>query len=180
MSKELWKEYTEEELRSTFLISDLGKVKSVTASDPDNPRLLKGYRNAGYPAIPTRLKNGKNTLRYVHKLVAKLFVPNPEGYEKIIHKDGDRSNAEAKNLLWVDKDTFRENQKKLAQEKYQAPKGVVRHAKLTEGQVKLLKRKIFDPNRKTRYKILAKQFGVSVGTIFAIKRGERWKNVKYE
>lgn len=179
MLKEEWKLYEDQELRSKFLISNRGQVKSISAADPNNPRLLKGYRNAGYPCIPTRKTDGKNTLRYVHKLVAELFIENPEGHQKIIHLDGNKSNARADNLKWVSGDIFRENQKKLAQSKYTPPKGVARNAKLTEAQVKILKKKIFDPNRKTRYKILAKQFGVSLGTIFAIKRGERWKNVKY-
>ncbi|MFZ9046754.1 MAG: hypothetical protein ACO2ZZ_12915 [Cyclobacteriaceae bacterium] len=179
MLKEEWKLYEDEALRSRFLISNRGDVKSISQSDPENPRLLKGYQNAGYPCIPTRKKDGKNTLRYVHKLVASLFVENPDGHQKIIHLDGNKSNARADNLKWVCNDVFRENQKKLAQSKYTPPKGVARNAKLTEAQVKILKRKIFDPDRKTRYKILAKQFGISLGTIFAIKRGERWKNVQF-
>ncbi|MFT4735963.1 MAG: hypothetical protein ACJAZM_001216 [Cyclobacteriaceae bacterium] len=177
--KEEWKLYEEEDLRSKFLISSRGEVKSISSLAPDTPKLLKGYRNAGYPCIPTRKIDGKNTLRYVHKLVALLFLENPEGHKKIIHLDGNKSNARMDNLKWVDQAEFNENQKKLAQSKYTAPKGIARNAKLTEAQVKILKKKIFDPNRKTRYRILAKQFGVSLGTIFAIKRGERWKNVDY-
>ncbi|MDH5608524.1 MAG: NUMOD4 domain-containing protein [Cyclobacteriaceae bacterium] len=177
MEKEVWKPYSEDNLRSKFLISNFGNVKSIQSTDPEHPRLLKGYKNAGYPCIPTRLTNGKNTLIYVHKLVAQLYLDNPNNYDKIIHVNGDKSDARASNLKWVDQQTFYENQKKLAQLKYTAPKGIARNAKLTESQVKVLKKKIHDPNRKTRYKMLAKQFGVSVGTIFAIKRGERWKNI---
>ena len=175
--EEEWKFYEEENLRSKFLISNYGLVKSFASNDPEKPRLLKGYKNAGYPCIPTRMTNGKNTLRYVHKLVATLFLENPNNYKKLIHLDGDKSNARADNLQWVDQKVFNENQKKLAQSKYTPPKGIARNAKLTESQVRLLKKKIHDPNRKTRYKMIAKQFGISVGTLFAIKRGERWKNV---
>lgn len=177
--REEWKLYEDDDLRSKFLISNRGQVKSISAIDPETPKLLKGYRNAGYPCIPTRKKDGKNTLVYVHKLVAALFLPNPDNLTKIIHLDGNKSNARADNLKWVTQEEFVANQKKLAQSKYTPPKGIARNAKLTEAQVKILKKKIFDPNRKTRYRILAKQFGVSLGTIFAIKRGERWKNVKY-
>jgi hypothetical protein len=179
MLQEEWKLFEDENLRSKFLVSNRGNVKSLSQSDPENPRLLKGYKNAGYPCIPTRKTDGKNTLRYVHKIVAELFVDNPDCHKKLIHIDGNKSNARADNLKWVDSFEFKENQKKLAQAKYTPPKGIARNAKLTEAQVKILKRKIFDPERKTRYKILAKQFGISLGTIFAIKRGERWKNVKY-
>jgi len=177
--EEEWKLYDEKGLKNKFLVSEKGNVKSINPVNPEKKRLLKGYKNAGYPCIPTRLEDGKNTLRYIHKIVANLYVPNPNKYERVIHIDGNKSNAAAANLKWVDTMTFNENQKKLARLKYTPPKGVARNAKLTEAQVRVLKRKIFDPNRKTRYKILAKQFDISLGTIFAIKRGDRWKDVKY-
>jgi predicted DNA binding protein len=52
--------------------------------------------------------------------------------------------------------------------------------KLTSTQVMLLKKKIFDPNRKTRLKFLAKQFGISEMQLYRIKSGENWSHVKIE
>jgi DNA-binding Xre family transcriptional regulator len=43
--------------------------------------------------------------------------------------------------------------------------------------VKRLKKKLLDPNRKTRYKILAKQFGVSEMQLHRIKTGENWGHI---
>ncbi len=39
---------------------------------------------------------------YVHELVAKAFVPNPNNYPYVEHIDGDRSNNRADNLRWTE------------------------------------------------------------------------------
>ncbi len=175
--KEEWKEHREEGLRSRFLISNLGRVQSITSTDPENPILLSGYKNAGYHAIPTRKVDGKNTLRYVHKLVAELFVPNPDGFDKIIFIDRDRSNCKARNLKWVSDEDYKAYRKEFAKSAYDYKPDFKPNTKLTPAKVKMLKKMINDPNRKTRYKIIAKRFGITVGTLFSIKRGESWKEV---
>jgi DNA-binding Xre family transcriptional regulator len=52
--------------------------------------------------------------------------------------------------------------------------------KLTEAKVKILKRKLLDPNRKTRIKMLARQFGVSEMQLHRIRTGENWGHVKID
>ena len=42
--------------------------------------------------------NGRN--EYVHRIVAKCFVPNPNGYLEVNHKDGIKTNNSAQNLEW--------------------------------------------------------------------------------
>lgn len=37
----------------------------------------------------------------VHKVVAELYVPNPNGYKFVLHKDGNRQNNSYTNLVWV-------------------------------------------------------------------------------
>jgi hypothetical protein len=49
---------------------------------------------------------------------------------------------------------------------------------LFEGNtVRRLKKKLLDPNRKTRYKILVMQFGVSEMQLHRIKTGENWGHI---
>ena len=71
-----------------------------------------GYQNEYVYLKPT--DNGKGYLRvnlktgnkqrtvYVHILVAQAFVPNPEGYKEINHKDENKQNNNADNLEWCD------------------------------------------------------------------------------
>jgi hypothetical protein len=50
--------------------------------------------------------------------------------------------------------------------------------KLTVTKVMHLKKLIFDPKRKTRLKMLAKQFGISEMQVSRIKSGENWGHIK--
>jgi len=38
--------------------------------------------------------------QYVHRLVAEKFIPNPEGYECVMFKDGNVKNCSVDNLEW--------------------------------------------------------------------------------
>lgn len=38
--------------------------------------------------------------QYVHRLVAEKFIPNTEGYEYVMFKDGNVKNCSADNLEW--------------------------------------------------------------------------------
>ena len=53
-----------------------------------------------------------------------------------------------------------------------------KYAKLSGGKVRMIKRKIFDPNRKTRMRLIAKQFGVSKMQLYRIKSGENWGHIE--
>ena len=38
--------------------------------------------------------------KYIHELVAKAFVPNPNHYRYVVHKNGNKRDNRAKNLKW--------------------------------------------------------------------------------
>lgn len=49
---------------------------------------------------------GKKKIKYLHRLIASYFIPNPNNKPCVNHKDGDKSNNNVSNLEWV---TYSEN-----------------------------------------------------------------------
>ncbi len=112
---------------------------------------------------------------YTCRIIAILFNEKREDQEFVIHLDFDKLNNRSSNLKWVNKPEMflhhKENPRKINK------KGKRTYSKLTEGRVKLLKKKIFDPKRRTRIRIIAKQFGISEMQVYHIKFGENWRSV---
>jgi len=55
----------------------------------------------GYHHITMTQDCGKKKTFLVHRLVAMLHVPNPEGKPQVNHIDGNKSNNDYRNLEWV-------------------------------------------------------------------------------
>ena len=68
-----------------------------------NPRPTKN----GYMRVYCRqMSTGKRKDLYVHRLVAKYFIPNPDNKNVVNHKNCQRDDKRAENLEWC---TTREN-----------------------------------------------------------------------
>jgi len=101
---EIWKshpEYTEIE------VSTLGKVRTLDRVVSNGKgtysikgRVLKQSENHdGYSQACIKV-DGKWTTKTVHRLVAKTFITNPNGFPMVNHKDGNRANNHIDNLEW--------------------------------------------------------------------------------
>jgi hypothetical protein len=157
-----------------FKISNHGRIINCKL---EKEILVKEYFINGYQNLPLKQrKNGKQTSRYIHKLVAEHFLEKNDGV-CVIHLNYDKTDNRLENLKWATK-----REKEIHQFSNPEYKNKVRkyptNAKLTETRVKLLKRKINDPNRRTRLKMIAKQFGISEMQLYRIKIGENWGYVK--
>ena len=78
-------------------ITDEGDIYSAYG----RKRKLTVNRRSGYLQVGVYDDNRKYKMLYVHRLVAKYFVPNPEGYRNVVHLDGDKENNNADNLVWA-------------------------------------------------------------------------------
>lgn len=177
LRNEKWKPITFDEKISEdfeFKISNYGRIIDCKN---DEETLLKEYFINGYQTIPLKQKvNGKSTSRYVHKLVAEHFLDKGDGIY-VIHLDYDKTNNHIDNLKWATKREKELHQFSNPEFKKIMRRKIPKTAKLTETRVKLIKRKLNDPNRRTRLKILAKRFGVSEMQLHRIKTGENWGHV---
>jgi hypothetical protein len=133
------------------------------------PYLLHGY----YYFKVKQVIKGKYKTFYVHKLVAQHFLEQNDGVF-VIHIDYNKENNYIGNLKWVTRKEKENHQ--FSNPTYKKSRHF-NSAKLTENRVRLLKKILNDPNRKTRLKILAKQFGVSTMQLHRIKSGENWGNI---
>ena len=170
---EEWKEIQFDEKISElekFKISNYGRV--INCKGEEEKIVSVSYIN-GYVNLPLKQKlNKKSTSRYVHKLVAQHFLEKKENETFVIHLDYDKTNNRVENLKWA---TKREKEiHQFSNPAYKNKPRRITYSKLTEGRVRLIKRKINDPNRKTRLKMIAKQFGISEMQLYRIKTGENW------
>lgn len=155
-----------------FEISNYGRIKQIV----DNEAILmkEAYIN-GYRSLRLRKPQYRKwTSRYVHKLVAEHFLEKGEGIY-VIHLDYDKTNNRVENLKWATKKEKENHQ--FSNPEYKNKPRKRTYSKLTETKVKLIKRKLNDPNRRTRLKMIAKQFGISEMQLYRIKTGENWGSV---
>ena len=158
--------------KETYQISTYGNVKSFKV-DIEFGMQIKLFSVGGYKRLPILQNNGKRTARYIHKLVAITFIKKTDDSQQyVLHLDYDKNNNNIWNLSWATKKEKEEHQ--FNNPKYKEPSTRVRYSKLNEGRVKIIKRKLNDPNRRTRLKMIAKQFGISEMQLHRIKTGENW------
>lgn len=161
-----------------FKVSNYGRVvRRFDEGEDEKPYSATSVN--GYDVINVKSSGKRHFTKYLHKVVAQLFVENPENKEFVIHLDYNKLNNKANNLKWatqseLTKHHFNNLEVILSKEKRKINQP---YTKLTEGKVRLIKRKIFDPNRRTRLKMIAKQFGISEMQLWRIKSGENWGHI---
>ncbi len=187
---EEWKEITFPiASKFRYAVSSFGRLKSFTENIQEGA-IRKGSPLEGYRSLGFRIsRNGKLTYYhfFVHKLVAENFIEKdfPE-QNFVLHLDYNRENNHVSNLKWATRKELVEHQKKNplvieGRKKTLATKlAIGKGQKLTAAKVLLIKKKIFDPNRKTRMKMLARQFGISEMQLYRIKSGENWGHIKVD
>ena len=176
---EQWKIVKKEDWKPNecYHISSFGRVYSVKHAKKKRTFRLTVIQ--GYEAFSAIRNNKTTNLVYVHKIVAEVFLENPDNKPYVIHKDHDKTNNKVENLAWATRKEMiahnRNNPLVIAGMKKRNDRRAF--AKLSVGKVKMIKRKILSPNRKTRMRLIAKQFGISEMQLYRIKSGENWGDV---
>ena len=90
--EEVWKSIFD---YPNYQVSNLGRIRSLKRY-----KILKQFnRPLGYKGIHLN-KFGKAKTFAVHRLVAEAFIPNPNKYPCVNHKDENPSNNCVSNLEW--------------------------------------------------------------------------------
>lgn len=104
VKNEVWKTYPE----FPFVeVSTFGRVRTLNrvVTREKGMYVVKGRVLKQHPIIGGYLQvtfsvNGKTVTRYVHRLVAQTFLPNPDDLPEVNHKDNNPSNNNVSNLEW--------------------------------------------------------------------------------
>ena len=152
-----------------YTISNFGIVRSLLTG-----KIMKPYiTNKGYARVNLRYAKSRDFKSLlVHRLVAMNFIPNPNNYNEINHKDCNPLNNRIDNLEWCD----RFYNIKYSFEKGRASNRGVRNpnAKLNETDLKAI-RALVETGRFFINQI-AKMFKVSSSTIDMIVNNKTWSN----
>lgn len=172
-----WHEFPKYEIGSD------GSVWSLDYNHTGERKQIKHYLDQdGYQRV-TFVVDGRRHMKVVHRMVAVLFVHNPENKPQVNHKNGIRSDNRAENLEWC---TSQENtihgyrvngrkqtdkQKTLARERFSGSNNP--KAKANEATVLSIRRL---RAKGKPLKDIAERTGLSVSQVSAIARGKFWAN----
>lgn len=108
--EEIWKDIIidGEDYSEWYQVSNFGRVKNidriVTRSDGKKCRyegkILTPHKDGDF-YLQVRIRNEyKRSLKRVNRLVATVFLPNPDNLPQVAHIDGNRQNNIVTNLRW--------------------------------------------------------------------------------
>lgn len=117
MQKEIWKSIPVIGYEKLFLVSSLGRVKSIDRiivykntkgkiyNRDFEGRILKPYfrgsRASYYSVTIGRKESGASRKMDIHRMVAKAFIRNPKDKPQVNHKNGKKTDNRVSNLEWV-------------------------------------------------------------------------------
>lgn len=88
-----------------YMVSDKGRVWSESSQTFIKVKPMDKHGHMGVCLCV----NGKRYYEYIHRLMAKAFIPNPNNYPVVRHLDDDPSNNDLYNLAWgTQKDNARD------------------------------------------------------------------------
>lgn len=101
----IWKQYPEFNFIEVNYFGEVRTVNRTVTCKNGRKIFVKGralkqqLNNKGYLYVEFRVK-GKKVRLFVHRMVAITFLPNPNGYPEVNHKDNNPKNNAISNLEW--------------------------------------------------------------------------------
>lgn len=90
-----WKDIIIDGIEYDYSVSNMGDVYSKK----NNKFLNKNVTKKGYLEV-TLYKDGIPKICKIHRLVALMFIPNPNNFPEVNHEDTDKTNNQVSNLTW--------------------------------------------------------------------------------
>ena len=122
--KEIWQDI--KNCEEYYQVSNMGRILSKDRMSNNNGyeyvrkgRILKGVPNSrGYLRVQLKIKNETKVV-FIHRMVAIMFIPNPNNKLEVNHMDSNHQNNALSNLEWtthmenmhhaIDKGRFKES-----------------------------------------------------------------------
>lgn len=172
----MWKDIND--FAGLYEVSTEGQVRSKTRIITDScehtytlqgkilcPNVIKN----GYLVVYLR-KNGQTIPRYVHRLVAEVFLPNPGNLPTVNHINGDKRDCSLSNLEWA---SYSQNNEHAYDSGLKPSGEEFYNAKLTIEDV----REIRSNGKYATYKQIGQRYGVAAGTIRDVLLYRTWSRV---
>lgn len=156
-----------------YQASNLGQIRSKDIKIIDyrgrecqlRNRIYKQQVNKLWPYLYVRFGPHNKTLR-AHRIIAKVFIPNPDNLPEVNHKNGIKSDNRVVNLEWTD---AKENSKHAYRIGLHKPS--FGNRKLTDEQVEEIKYLLYCG---AALNAIAKELNVSYSMVHKIRERRSW------
>lgn len=157
-----------------YEVSSLGRVRRIAPGPGTRPGRIRKLvpRNGYYQVILS--KNNVVQLCWVHRLVAKAFLPEDSQRPEVNHKDGNRANNCIDNLEWCSHgENALHSYRFLGRKSVPTVGSKNRNAVLNEADIPVIR----EAAKTETLRSIAKRYGVSFGLIGHIIHGRAWNHV---